>query len=184
MQPRTPNSAPHMNQFNLAKPEHSKEISFLVNSAYRGESSKVGWTTEADFLGGQRTDPASIEELIFKKDSTLLIKINTQNAIIACVHLEKKNSHTTYLGMLTVNPTLQAKGIGKALLKEAEDYSKNYFQSSKIEMTVIQLRPELIAWYERYGYKKTGETRPFPMGDPKFGLPKQELYFIVLEKTL
>jgi ribosomal protein S18 acetylase RimI-like enzyme len=167
-----------------AIPANSKEITLLVNSAYRGESSKTGWTTEADLLGGQRSDENSISELIHRKDSVILTQVNEKNEMIACVHLEQKDNQTTYLGMLTVQPTLQAKGLGKILLKEAEDYSKKYFQSSKIEMTVIHLRTELIAWYERRGYKHTGETRPFPMNDPKFGLPKKELFFIVLEKFI
>lgn len=167
-----------------AKSKDSIEIATLVNSAYRGESSKAGWTTEADFLGGQRSDQTSIKELILRKDSTILIKTNTQKEIIACVHIEKKNTHMAYLGMLTVKPTLQAKGIGKIILKEAENYSKQYFQIQKIEMTVIHLRKELIDWYERHGYKKIGETRPFPMNDPKFGLPKQQLHFIVLQKNI
>jgi len=167
-----------------AAPENSKEISSLVNSAYRGESSKAGWTTEADLLGGQRSDENSINSLIQRKDSVILTRANDKKEIIACVHLEKKDDQTTYLGMLTVQPNLQAKGLGKILLKEAEEYSKKYFQSSKIEMTVIHLRTELIAWYERRGYKHTGETRPFPMNDPKFGLPKKELFFIVLEKFI
>jgi len=167
-----------------AAPESSQEITLLVNSAYRGESSKAGWTTEADLLGGQRSDEDSISELIQRKDSVILIQANDKRKIIACVHLEKKDDQTIYLGMLTVEPTLQAKGIGKVLLKEAEDYSRKYFRSSKTEMTVVHLRPELIAWYERRGYKQSGETRLFPMKDPKFGLPKQDLHFIVLEKFI
>ena len=170
--------------FKLALTENSNEITLLVNSAYRGESSKAGWTTEADFLGGQRCDSESIKELILKKNSIILTQVNEKSEIIACVHLEKKSDQTTYLGMLTIRPTLQNQGTGKTLLKEAEAYSKEYFQCSRIEMTVIHLRSELIAWYERHGYKKTGETRPFPMKNPKFGLPKQELHFIVLEKFL
>ena len=170
--------------FKKAIPANSQEIASLVNSAYRGESSKAGWTTEADFLGGQRCDENSISELIQKKDFVILTHVSGKNEIIACVHLEKKDDQTTYLGMLTVQPNLQAKGLGKILLKEAEDYSKKYFQSSKIEMTVIYLRKELIAWYERRGYKHTGETRPFPMNDLKFGLPKTELFFIVLKKII
>ena len=171
-------------RYKIAFIENSKEISSLVNSAYRGESSKAGWTTEADLLGGQRSDENSISELIQRKDSVILTHVNEKNEIFACLHLEKKDKQTTYLGMLTVKPTLQAKGLGKILLREAEDYSRNYFKSSKIVMTVIHLRSELIGWYERRGYKKTGETRPFPMNDPKFGLPKTEFFFIVLEKKL
>ena len=167
-----------------AAPESSQEITLLVNSAYRGESSKAGWTTEADLLGGQRSDEDSIKELIQRKNSVILTHVNEKNEMIACVHLEQKDNQTTYLGMLTVQPTLQAKGLGKILLREAEDYSRNYFKSTKIVMTVIHLRSELMGWYERRGYKKTGETHPFPMNDPKFGLPKTELFFIVLEKTL
>jgi N-acetylglutamate synthase-like GNAT family acetyltransferase len=158
------------------------EIVALVNKAYRGETSKKGWTTEADLFGGIRTDKNGIEEILKDEDSTFLKYVDDKNNIIGCVHLQHKKQKL-YVGMLTVDPEIQNKGIGKDLLQAADDYAlKNNFQS--VYMTVISIRKELIQWYERHGYKKTGETKPFPMNDEKFGLPKRFIEFIVLEKTV
>jgi N-acetylglutamate synthase-like GNAT family acetyltransferase len=153
----------------------------LINSAYRGDSSKKGWTTEADLLDGIRTDAESLEEMITKKDAVLFQSFNENNVLHGCVYLEKKQ-HTMYLGMLTVSPLMQAKGIGKLLLSEAEKYVAEQ-KCSLIEMTVISIRTELIAWYHKHGYRNTGETKPFP-NDIKFGIPKQPLEFIVLRKEI
>ena len=153
----------------------------LVNSAYRGNNSKKGWTTEADLLDGLRTDPDSLLKLIQDPDAAILKYTNEDGLIQGCVYLKKKQNKL-YLGMLTVTPELQAKGIGKQLLAEAENYAKQN-ACNFITMTVISVRHELIAWYQRHGYLPTGETEPFPT-DPKFGLPKQELVFIVMEKSL
>lgn len=156
-------------------------IEKLVNSAYRGDSSKKGWTTEANLLDGIRIDREEIETIIEDpKKALLLYKIDGQ--IVGCVNLEKKEN-SIYLGMLTVNPEKQAAGIGKKLLKEAEEFAieQNTFE---IEMTVISKRKELIAWYVRNGYQQTEEIRPFPMNNPRFGIPKTDLEFIVLKKYL
>lgn len=153
----------------------------LVNSAYRGESSKKGWTTEADLLGGIRTTEEGLAETI-RKTNTFILKYTEVDQILGCVMLvEKENA--LYLGMLTVSPELQGSGIGKKLLKSAEIFAQEK-GIPKIEMTVISIRSELIAWYERHGYIKTGETKPFPMNDPNFGEPKQHLEFIVMEKLI
>lgn len=157
------------------------ELARLVNSAYRGDSSKKGWTTEADLLGGQRTNEAGIREMIAEPDSVILKYTSEEGLLQGCVYLKKKTDKL-YLGMLTVSPELQTKGIGKQLLAAAESMAKNH-SCNTIEMTVISVRKELIAWYVRHGYAATGETAPFPT-DPKFGLPKQSLEFIVLEKQL
>ncbi len=157
------------------------EINVLVNSAYRGDSSRQGWTTEADLLDGIRTDEQSLEAT-FRKIEVTILKYVEDHSIQGIVSLTTKDDHI-YLGMLTVLPTLQAKGIGKKLLAGAEAFTKSV-QKTKIRMTVISVRAELIAWYERHGYIKTGETEPFPMNDPDFGLPKQHLEFIVMEKQL
>ncbi len=151
----------------------------LINSAYRGEHSKKGWTTEADLLDGVRTDAGTLEEMINKDGAAILKFTNEENKIQGCVYLEKKE-HKMYLGMLTVSPLEQAKGIGKKLLDAAEKYTRDK-GCSMIEMTVISVRRELIAWYEKYGYYKTGERKPFPT-DIKFGIPKQALEFVVLQK--
>ncbi len=156
-------------------------LSVLINSAYRGESSKKGWTTEADLLGGMRTDEESLHQLI-KKEGSVLLVYSSHNKIIGCVNLQKQGEKM-YLGMLTVLPRMQARGIGKKLLQASEEYS-NQQECSAIIMTVISMRQELIQWYERRGYKLTGEKKPFPSNDPKFGLPKQDVEFVVMEKTL
>ena len=157
------------------------ELVTLINSAYRGEHSKKGWTTEANLLDGVRTDPGSLEKMMAKKNAVILKYNDENNVLQGCVYLEQKDSRI-YLGMLTVSPLLQAKGIGKKLLVQAEKYAEDK-KCSTVKMTVISVRDELIKWYEKYGYRKTGETKPFPT-DPKFGIPKQPLEFIVMEKVL
>ena len=152
----------------------------LVNSAYRGEGSKKGWTTEADLLDGIRTDEASLMQMLETPGNTIL-KYSGNGNLLGCVYLSKKQGKL-YLGMLTVAPELQARGIGKQLLLAAEAYARQTYCTA-LTMTVISVRHELIAWYERHGYLPTGETQPFPT-DPAFGLPKQPLQFIVMEKQL
>jgi ribosomal protein S18 acetylase RimI-like enzyme len=176
--------ADHRNALPLIAHVTEKDISaldILVNSAYRGESSKKGWTTEADLLGGLRTDKDSLSKLITEPGGSILKYSGEDGNLQGCVYLKIKGSKL-YLGMLTVSPELQAKGIGKKLLFAAETHARKSGCTSVI-MTVISVRHELIAWYERHGYRPTGETEPFPT-DPKFGLPKQPLVFIVMEKVL
>ncbi len=157
------------------------ELVNLVNGAYRGESSKHGWTTEADLLDGIRTSPSSIKTLIKKKGAIILKATNEANRMVGCVYLQQQDWQL-YLGMLTVAPDMQAKGIGKQLLLAAEKYALKS-NCTSILMTVIDVRYELIDWYKRKGFQSTGETKPFP-ADPAFGIPKQPLQFIVLEKKL
>lgn len=153
----------------------------LVNSAYRGEGSKKGWTTEADLLDGTRTDEANLSDLMSDPKAVILKCSNGNEEIIACVYLQKQQGRL-YLGMLSVSPDIQGGGIGKALLAAADEHAtKN--NCSSVFMTVISVRHELIAWYERHGYVKTGEKKPFPTGE-KFGIQKQPLELIVLEKML
>jgi len=159
----------------------------LVNSAYRGDSSRAGWTTEADLLGGQRTDRQALEEFITQTtavgDRAMLLH-ESGGRILACVQLEKRGNGA-YLGMLTVAPTLQAQGLGRGLLAAAEHFVRTEWQAQRMIMTVIEQRLELIEWYQRRGYARTGETAPFPYGDPRFGEPKRpDLQFIVLAKDL
>lgn len=157
------------------------ELVGLVNSAYRGDSSRKGWTTEADLLDGElRTNSQSIGELI-KRPGAVVLNYKLDNKIVGCVFLEKQGQRL-YLGMLSVSPLIQAQGVGKKLLKASEDYGKQH-RCRSIIMNVISLRHELISWYERHGYRKNGETKPFPCDD-KFGIAKQPLEFLVLEKKL
>jgi len=159
----------------------AKALDSLVNSAYRGESSKQGWTTEADFLDGTRIDEAGLVELIKQPETTVLI-CKESNALIGCVEL-RKDENKLYLGMLSVKPDTQGKGIGKKLLESAEAHAKQH-QCSTIYMTVISIRKELIDWYVRHGYELTGERKPFSVPDIRWGIPKQELEFVVLEKRI
>lgn len=164
-----------------AVPGDAEVLGQLVNSAYRGETSKAGWTTEAELLDGTRTDAAAIADLIRDPDTTLL-KYTEKGEILACVELKVAGSKL-YLGMLTVRPHLQGKGIGKVLLERAEAEGRAKGCSS-IFMTVISARAELIEWYVRHGYVETGERKPFEFKDPRFGQPRKPLEFVVLEKRL
>ncbi len=153
----------------------------LINSAYRGDGSKKGWTTEADLLDGTRTDEANIADLIADAKGAILKCVDEKGKIIGCMNLQKHGDRL-YLGMLTVSPELQGAGIGKRLLEAAIAYAKNN-DCTAVYMTVISARHELIAWYERHGYKKTGEMKPFPIGE-KFGIQKQPLELMVMERTV
>ena len=160
--------------------EDIPQLVVLVNSAFRGESSKKGWTTEADLLDGIRTDEDALKEMITAPGAVML-KCMDDELLAGCVYLQKQKTKM-YLGMFTVKPDIQSKGIGREMLKASEEYAKEQGCSS-ITMTVITVRDELIQWYERKGYYKTGERKPFPV-DPKFGIPKQLLEFFVMEKDL
>jgi ribosomal protein S18 acetylase RimI-like enzyme len=153
----------------------------LINSAYRGEGAKKGWTTEADLLDGTRTDEANLMDLISDPQTVILKYTDDADKILACVNLQKQDNRL-YLGMLTVSPQLQGAGIGKKLLVAADDYAREH-GCLAVFMTVISVRSELIAWYERHGFHKTGEVKPFPVGE-KFGIQKQPLEMIVMEKKL
>jgi ribosomal protein S18 acetylase RimI-like enzyme len=168
-----------MDTISIATENDVSELNSLINSAYRGEDSKIGWTTEADLLDGIRTDEESLKQIINEKNSFLL-KYTEDQKIMACVLL-KKQGDALYLGMLSVLPALQSKGIGKMLLNTAEEKARE-LKCSKVEMSVISVREELIEWYKRHGYTDTGVKMPFPSHDPRFGIPKQQLEFIMMEK--
>ena len=156
-------------------------LASLVNGAYRGETAKTGWTTESDLLDGTRIDEETLAAYITDPKCAVLKYTDDDGLPQACMLLTT-HADNLYLGMLTVNPLLQNKGIGKVLLGEAEKYAKQV-EREVISITVIDCRHELIAWYERHGYNNTGETEPFP-ADPEFGLPKIPIHFIVMEKKV
>ncbi len=166
-----------------ATPTDLPALHALVERAYRGDSAKVGWTHEADLLGGQRTDLAALQEMIADPDQHLLLAV-ADGALVGCVSVARKANGRGYLGLLTVEPDQQAAGLGRRLIAAAEDCGRG-FGAAVMEMTVIASRCELIAYYERRGYALTGERRPFPLEDPRFGLPKtRDLEFVVLERAL
>lgn len=153
----------------------------LINSAYRGEESKKGWSTEADLLSGTRIDEAALRDLIQRPDTTFL-KYVEDGVIVGCVEL-RIEGEKLYLGTLSVNPNIQNKGIGKKLLQAGEDHARKV-GCSVIRMTVIDGRQTLIDWYVRHGYALTGERKPFIVPDERWGIPKQKLEFLVLEKKV
>ena len=157
------------------------ELNILVNSAYRGESSKKGWTTEANLLDGIRIDEETMQGYFNDPKITILKNTNEDGQITGCVYLEDRRPKL-YVGMFSVSPVLQAGGIGRALLLAAEDFARE-INCRTLTMTVISRRHELVSWYERRGFKATGETQPFHDGK-KFGAPRQELELIVMEKNV
>lgn len=170
-----------MPAFRAAGPKDVAAICALVNSAYRGEGSKRGWTTEADLLGGQRTDEEKLREMISEGRVELA---EEDGVLVGCVHLKKEPSGACYLGMLTIDPARQAAGLGKKLLARSEGLASEW-GCRHLRMCVISVRAELIAYYERLGYEKTGVEEPFPEEDPRFGLPKVKgLKFVELLKVL
>lgn len=175
-----------MTQLRMRRAEESDipALHGLVESAYRGTSAKAGWTHEADLLDGQRTDRQELEAIIADPARQILMA-HAGESLAGCVCIESRNDQRAYLGMLTVDPEKQSGGLGRQLIAAAEQIAREQFGASVMEMTVIAQRPELIAYYERRGYALTEETRPFPMDDPRFGLPKRDdLYFVVMEKAL
>ena len=155
----------------------------LVTSAYRGDASKQGWTTEADMLDGQRIDAEVLRKDI-ERERSLIVIAEREAKLLACVHVAEDDS-AGYLGMFSVKPDLQGGGVGKRLLAEAERIARDQWKLPAMRMTVIDIRDELIAFYERRGYRRTGITKPFPYGDERYGIPKRDdLRFEVLEKSL
>ncbi|WP_425837559.1 GNAT family N-acetyltransferase [Streptomyces fractus] len=169
--------------FRDAGPEDVDVLVALVESAYRGDSSRTGWTTEADILEGQRTDPQGVLEVIEDPDSRLLT-VERDGEVVACCQLEHRGEHA-YFGMFAVSPAQQGAGLGKTIIAEAERRARETWGVGEMHMTVIDAREELIAWYERRGYRRTGRFSPFPYGDERFGIPQRDdLRFELLVKPL
>jgi ribosomal protein S18 acetylase RimI-like enzyme len=154
----------------------------LVESAYRGDASRQGWTTEADFLDGRRTGADDVIACL-ERTSSRIVLAESDGQLIACAHVAEADG-AGYFGMFSVKPDLQGGGIGKRVLAECERIVRDEWHLPAMRMTVIDIRFELIAFYQRRGYHRTGITRPFPYGDARFGLPtRDDLRFEILEKS-
>jgi ribosomal protein S18 acetylase RimI-like enzyme len=157
------------------------QLNVLVNTAYRGETSKLGWTTEANLLDGLRIDEDTLNSYLDDEAITILKNTDDDGQINGCVYLELRGPKL-YIGMFSVSPLLQGKGIGRNLLLAAEDFARQ-LNIHTLTMTVISIRHELISWYERRGYKVTGEIQPFHV-DKKFGIARQPIELTVMEKSI
>ena len=155
----------------------------LVTSAYRGDTSRAGWTTEADLLDGERIAP-DVLRVDLERPRSLVVVLERAHTLLACAHVAEEDG-AGYFGMFAVAPALQGSGIGKHVLAECERIARDDWQLPSMRMTVINVRGELIAFYQRRGYQRTGAFKPFPYGDARFGQPKRDdLRFDVLEKNL
>lgn len=162
-----------MIRFQTATIDDAPKLSALVNSAYRGDSSKQGWTTEADLLDGQRTDPQSLIKDIKTPHNQFELAFEGRSSnLLGSIHLIQELPDTLYFGMLTVDPSMQGQGFGKILLAHAESVAKAY-GLKKLRCVVIPSRTELIDFYKRRGFKETGKFEDFPVGE-EFGIPKVE----------
>ncbi|MET8581371.1 GNAT family N-acetyltransferase [Streptomyces collinus] len=169
--------------FRYATDADVDDLVALVESAYRGEASRAGWTTEADILEGQRTDPEGVLEVV-KSPGSRLLTVEQDGRIVACCQIEHRGEHA-YFGMFAVSPALQGAGLGKVVMAEAERQARETWGVAEMHMTVISVREDLIAWYERRGYRRTGKMTPFPYGDERFGIPRRaDLQFELLVKSL
>ena len=155
----------------------------LVTSAYRGDDSRAGWTTEADLLDGMRIDGERIQADLDRERSRIVVA-ERGGEMLACAHVMDEDG-AGYFGMFAVRPNLQGAGLGKSMLAEAERIAREEWSLPAMRMTVIDVRDELIAFYERRGYRRTGIRKPFPYGDARYGLPRRDdLRFEILEKAL
>jgi len=169
--------------FRTATRAEAPVIAALVESAYRGDASRAGWTTEADFLHGRRTDVAEIEALLASEGGRFVL-FERDGAVVASCYIERQGP-VCYFGMFSVHPPFQGTGIGRLMIGEVERIAREEWACERVEMTVIDIRDELIAWYERRGYARTGRTKPFPYGDERFGIPQRDdLRFEYLAKEL
>ena len=170
--------------FRFARADDVPAIVGLVESAYRGESSRAGWTTEAHLLDGQRTDAEAIFTVLADPGSVMLLA-EADGQLVGCCQVEQRPPDASYFGTFAVRPGAQGQGWGRQILAQAELLARDEWSASTMVLSVLAQRPDLIAWYERRGYRRTGETRPFPYGNERFGVPKRpDLSFAVLAKPL
>ena len=169
--------------FRPATFEDAEALTDLVNSAYRGDSSRAGWTTEADLITGPRIDAAGLRGLIAAEGSLILLCLQG-GSLIGSVHLKRLDDRTAYLGLFVVQPTLQGGGVGKRFLAEAEATARRLWGSARMTLSVITLRPELVAYYERRGYRRTGRVHPFPSEAGASRPVVEDLLLETLEKDL
>ncbi len=170
-------------RFRSATHDDAAQIVRLVESTYRGQASRAGWTTEADLLEGQRIDSRGVVESINADQSRIVLALAGSD-LVACAHIQRRPT-IGYFGMFSVEAGHQGSGLGATVLAECERQLHEDLECAAVEITVLKQRADLIPWYQRRGYLLTGERRPFPYGDERFGVPLvDDLEFLVLQKSL
>jgi GNAT superfamily N-acetyltransferase len=175
-------------KFRNATRDDVEVLLLLIHSAFRGEESRAGWTTEADFASGDRIDAPGLIEKIEAPDSVVLVVTDCEGVLLSCCEIVwRPDQETCYFGLFAVDPKRQGGGVGRQVLAYVEDYARRQWGARRLEMVVIWARVDIIAWYERKGFKRTGEKRPFPhemlalIGGKAL---RDDLYFEVLVKEL
>lgn len=157
----------------VATVDDAEAVAALVHTAYRSDESRTGWTTEADLVGGQRVDAAMVRELVTSPTGVVLVADADDGTLLTCCHLERRDD-VAYLGMFAVRPGRQGQGTGRLMLNAAEAHARDAWGARAVEISVINHRHELLAWYERCGFERTGVEHAFPYGDERYGLPRRD----------
>lgn len=157
------------------------EVAALIELAYRGPEAAKGWTSEAALLTGPRSSPAEIAQLIGDPDSRF-VTARRGDRLIGCALIQKRGDGA-YFGMFAIQPGEQGTGLGKTMMAQCEMAARELWGARHLKLTVISLRDKLIAWYERRGFRQTGEREPFPF-DSATGALRTDFDLIVLEKPL
>lgn len=148
--------------YRIAGPADAPAVRALIESGYRGDSARKGWSNEADLLDGDRTTPEEVAAMIAAPEKRVLLA-ERDGALVGTVTITDLGQGLAYMGLLCIDPDLQAGGLGRALVAEVEKLAASAFGATRMELIVVDARAELIAWYERRGYVRTGELRPFPL---------------------
>jgi GNAT superfamily N-acetyltransferase len=169
-------------QFRRATRADVASIVSLTDAAYRGEG-LGGWTTEAHLVGVRRIDAEGVADVLAAPERTIII-VEIDGNLAGCTELTRQGNHAV-LGMLAVRPELQGRGIGGAIIHEAERICRDEWGTREVRLQVLHMRNDILVWYDRLGYKPNGERAPFPYGNERVGIPKRDdLEFIVLTKVL
>ncbi len=171
-------------KWDFARTDEVVEVAALVNDAYRATGRIKGWTSEAHLLGGQRIDADMLAEIL-ERDGSRILLARLDGRLGACIHLERVSPTVAAFGLFAIRPAIQGQGLGRSVIVYAECWAKAHWGARQAEITVIDLRRDLVAWYLRMGYRFTGERKAFPYGDERFGIPKRsDLALAVMRKTL
>lgn len=163
--------------YRMATPADASALRALIESGYRGDSARRGWSHEADLLGGDRTTPEEVAAMIAATEKRVLLA-EQEGTLVGTVTITDLGQGLAYMGLLCIDPERQAGGLGRALVREVEQLAVRAFGAARMELIVVDARAELIAWYERRGYTRTGELRPFPL---PMDVPFQ---MVVLERSI